>query len=120
MERKSLRELVAQKQVFAPIVWDVMSAKCAEIAGFEATLLSGGVVAGNCATPDIGLITIPVIHIRKHCFLLYRLRITMQSKSDSVFCWRARFPVLSMRSEAVPSIHVAGMLRKRVKTQCHH
>ena len=57
MERKSLRELVAQKQVFAPIVWDVMSAKCAEIAGFEATLLSGGVVAGNCATPDIGLIT---------------------------------------------------------------
>lgn len=57
MERKSLRELVAQKQIFAPIVWDVMSAKCAEIAGFEATLLSGGVVAGNCATPDIGLIT---------------------------------------------------------------
>ena len=57
MERKSLRELVAQKQIFAPIVWDVMSAKCAEIAGFEATLLSGGVVAGNCATPDVGLIT---------------------------------------------------------------
>lgn len=57
MERKSLRELVAEKQIFAPIVWDVMSAKCAEIAGFEATLLSGGVVAGNCATPDVGLIT---------------------------------------------------------------
>ena len=57
MERKSLRELVAQKQIFAPIVWDVMSAKCAEIAGLEATLLSGGVVAGNCATPDVGLIT---------------------------------------------------------------
>ena len=57
MERKSLRELVAQKQIFAPIVWDVMSAKCAQAAGFEATLLSGGVVAGNCATPDVGLIT---------------------------------------------------------------
>lgn len=57
MERKSLRELVAEKQIFAPIVWDVMSAKCAEVAGFEATLLSGGVVAGNCGTPDIGIIT---------------------------------------------------------------
>jgi 2-methylisocitrate lyase-like PEP mutase family enzyme len=58
MERKSLRELVAEKQIFAPIVWDVMSAKCAEASGFEATLLSGGVVAGECATPDIGLITV--------------------------------------------------------------
>ncbi|MDD4012541.1 MAG: isocitrate lyase/phosphoenolpyruvate mutase family protein, partial [Sphaerochaetaceae bacterium] len=48
---------MAEKQIFAPIVWDVMSAKCAEASGFEATLLSGGVVAGNCATPDIGLIT---------------------------------------------------------------
>lgn len=57
MERKTLRELVADHQVFAPIVWDVMSAKCAEIAGFEATLLSGGKVAMNCATPDIGLIS---------------------------------------------------------------
>lgn len=57
MERKTLRELVAKKQIFAPIVWNVMSAKAAEIAGFEATLLSGGVVAGNCATPDIGLIS---------------------------------------------------------------
>ncbi len=57
MERKTLKELVAQKQIFAPIVWNVMSAKAAEIAGFEATLLSGGVVAGNCATPDIGLVT---------------------------------------------------------------
>lgn len=57
MERKTLRELVAQKQIFAPIVWDVLSAKAAEIAGFEATLLSGGVVAGNCATPDIGIIS---------------------------------------------------------------
>lgn len=58
MERKSLRELVAEKQIFAPIVWDVLSAKCAEVAGFEATLLSGGVVAGQCATPDMGLITV--------------------------------------------------------------
>ncbi len=57
MERKSLRELVSKKQIFAPIVWDVMSAKCAEASGFEATLLSGGVVAGECGTPDIGLIT---------------------------------------------------------------
>lgn len=57
MERKTLRELVAQKQIFAPIVWDVMSAKCAEMVGYEATLLSGGCVAMECGTPDIGIIT---------------------------------------------------------------
>ncbi len=57
MERKTLRELVAEKQIFAPIVWDVMSAKCAEMAGYEATLLSGGCVAMECGTPDLGLIT---------------------------------------------------------------
>ena len=57
MERKTLRELVAEKQIFAPIVWDVMSAKCAEMAGYEATLLSGGAVAIECGTPDVGLIT---------------------------------------------------------------
>ncbi len=57
MERKTLRELVAEKQIFAPIVWDVMSAKCAEMAGYEATLLSGGCVAHECGTPDLGLIT---------------------------------------------------------------
>ena len=58
MERKTLRELVAKEQIFAPIVWDVLSAKCAEAAGFKATLLSGGVVAGQCATPDIGIISV--------------------------------------------------------------
>lgn len=57
MERKTLRELVAKKQIFAPIVWDVMSARCAELAGYEATLLSGGCVAHACGTPDLGLIT---------------------------------------------------------------
>lgn len=57
MERKSLKELVAKKQIFAPIVWDVMSAKAAEFAGYEATLLSGGALAIEAATPDVGLIT---------------------------------------------------------------
>ena len=56
--RKTLRELVAEKQVFAPCVWDIMSARAAEQAGFEATLLSGGALAEwVCGKPDIGLIT---------------------------------------------------------------
>lgn len=58
MKKKSLRELVSEKQVFAPCVWDIMSARCAENAGFEATLLSGGALAEwVCGLPDIGLIT---------------------------------------------------------------
>ncbi len=57
-KRTTLRELVAKKQVFAPCVWDVMSAKAAEQAGYEATLLSGGALAEwVCGLPDIGLMT---------------------------------------------------------------
>lgn len=57
-KRTTLRELVAKKQVFAPCVWDVISARAAEQAGYEATLLSGGALAEwVCGVPDIGLIT---------------------------------------------------------------
>ncbi len=57
-ERKSLKELVAEKQIFAPCIWDVFSAQSAEQAGFEATLLSGGALAEwVCGMPDVGLIT---------------------------------------------------------------
>lgn len=57
-KKKTLRELVAQKQIFAPCVWDLMSQRAAEMAGFEATLLSGGALAEwACGMPDVGLIT---------------------------------------------------------------
>ena len=57
-KRVTLRELVAKKQIFAPCIWDCMSAKVAEFVGFEATLLSGGALAtAVCGMPDIGLIT---------------------------------------------------------------
>jgi len=54
----TLRELVAKKQIFAPCIWDVMSHVASAQCGFEATLLSGGALAGNiCGLPDIGLMT---------------------------------------------------------------
>lgn len=56
-KRTTLKELVAKKQVFAPCIWDCMSARAAESVGFEATLLSGGALAGAFGLPDIGLIT---------------------------------------------------------------
>jgi len=49
---KSLKELVAEKQIFAPIVWNALSARAAEAAGCEATLLSGGVLHGMRGYPD--------------------------------------------------------------------
>lgn len=56
--RKTFKELVEEKQVFAPCVWDVFSTKAAEQSGYEAVLLSGGAVAEwVCGMPDIGLIT---------------------------------------------------------------
>ena len=57
-KRVTLRELVADHQVFAPCIWDVFSARAAEQAGFEATLLSGGALSGCYhGQPDIGLMT---------------------------------------------------------------
>ncbi|MGO6901008.1 lyase, partial [Rhizobium ruizarguesonis] len=40
-EKVTFRDLVSRKQVFTPCVWDCYSAKAAEMAGFEAILLSG-------------------------------------------------------------------------------
>ncbi len=56
--RVTLKELVSEKQVFAPCIWDCRTARVAELAGFEAALLSGGQLAESvCGVPDIGLIT---------------------------------------------------------------
>ncbi len=56
--RKSLRELLEKGPVLAPCVYDCMSAKMVERAGFEAMCLSGGELAMSyCGLPDIGLVT---------------------------------------------------------------
>jgi len=57
-KKTTLKELVAKKQIFAPCIWDCRTARVAEIAGYEAALLSGGQLAESiCGVPDIGLIT---------------------------------------------------------------
>ncbi|WP_027282082.1 isocitrate lyase/PEP mutase family protein [Roseomonas gilardii] len=54
--RPTFRELVGQKQVFTPCVWDCYSAKAAEMAGFEAILLSGASLGFSMSgMPDLGL-----------------------------------------------------------------
>lgn len=54
----SLMELCEKEQIFAPCIWDCRSVHAAELAGFQAALLSGGQVAESiCGVPDIGLIT---------------------------------------------------------------
>lgn len=56
--RTTLKDLVSKKQVFAPCVWDCMSARAAQMAGFEAILLSGAATAYSMiGTPDIGMLT---------------------------------------------------------------
>lgn len=55
---KELRKMLSNGQVFAPCVWDCVSAKAAQMAGFNAILLSGGTYASFCCGfPDIGLFT---------------------------------------------------------------
>lgn len=53
----TLRELVAKKQVFAPCIYDCITARAAEVAGFEAILLSGGGFSGSIGLGDNGLVT---------------------------------------------------------------
>src|SRR4051794_9778900 len=54
--RKTFRQLFGEKQVFTPCVWDCYSAKAAEMAGFEAILLSGASLGFSMSgVPDMGL-----------------------------------------------------------------
>ena len=57
-DRPSLSKLVAKEQVFAPCVWDCISTRVAEMAGFKAVLLSSACLSYSMlGMPDIGLIT---------------------------------------------------------------
>ena len=44
---KSLKKMLEEKQVFATCIWNYMSARAAEKAGFEATLLASGPLSAN-------------------------------------------------------------------------
>lgn len=58
-KRTTLRELVAKECIVAPCVYDCMSAKAAEIAGYKALLLSGGEIEEACfGLPNMGIHTI--------------------------------------------------------------
>ncbi len=56
--RTTLKELLEKEQLFVPCVWDCMSTKVAELAGFKAVLLSSACLSYSMiGMPDIGLIT---------------------------------------------------------------
>lgn len=56
--REDLREAIrARKLLVAPGVWDGLSARVAQAAGFEAVYVSGGSVARSAGLPDLGLLT---------------------------------------------------------------
>ena len=58
-KKKGFLELMEEGPVMAPCVYDCVSAKLAEKAGFQALCLSGGELAASlCGVPDIGLVTL--------------------------------------------------------------
>lgn len=58
-EKKGFLELMKEGPVMAPCVYDCVSARCVEKAGFKAMCLSGGELAASlCGFPDIGLVTL--------------------------------------------------------------
>ena len=59
MTRESLKEKIKKGQVFAPCIWDCVTARAAELAGFDACVLSSGALAWSMlGMPDLGLLTI--------------------------------------------------------------
>ena len=57
-EVKGFVELMKEGPLMAPCVYDCVSAKLAERAGFKSLCLSGGELAASlCGVPDIGLVT---------------------------------------------------------------
>lgn len=58
-KRVTLKELVAKECVLAPCIYDCMSARAAEIAGYKAILLSGGEIEeAGFGLPNLGIHTI--------------------------------------------------------------
>lgn len=58
----AFRELLAKERVFAPCIWDCMSAKAAEMSGFKAALLSSGCMSFSLrGMPDLGVLTLDEI-----------------------------------------------------------
>ncbi|HEY8530914.1 MAG TPA: isocitrate lyase/PEP mutase family protein [Limnochorda sp.] len=54
-----LRELLSQRRLLvAPGVYDGLSARIAEQAGFEVLYVSGGAIARSMGLPDVGLVTL--------------------------------------------------------------
>lgn len=57
--KKGFLELMGEGPVMAPCVYDCVSARLVEKAGFQAMCLSGGELAASlCGFPDIGLVTL--------------------------------------------------------------
>ncbi|NLL46928.1 MAG: isocitrate lyase/phosphoenolpyruvate mutase family protein [Clostridiales bacterium] len=57
MAKPNIKEMLAKEQLFVPCVYDCMSAKAAEIAGFKAMFLSGGATAySQNGLPDMGFL----------------------------------------------------------------
>lgn len=63
MEKKvTFRELLTKEQLFAPCVYDCMTARAADLCGYKAMMLSGGAVAYSMdGLPDMAFATIDEI-----------------------------------------------------------
>jgi len=58
MAKPRIKEMLAREQIFAPCVYDCMSAKAAEMAGFKAMFLSGGAISySQNGLPDMAFST---------------------------------------------------------------
>ena len=59
MKYKNFREQLANEQVFAPCIFDCMSAKVAELCGYNGLMLSGGLTARSMSGyPDLGILSL--------------------------------------------------------------
>ena len=59
MAKRTFKEQLATEQIFAPCVHDCMSARMAELSGYNGLLLSGGMTSRSMAGyPDLGILSL--------------------------------------------------------------
>jgi 2-methylisocitrate lyase-like PEP mutase family enzyme len=81
--RQALRELLAVPQlIVAPGVYDGLSARIVEEAGFRAVYLSGGAVARSAGVPDLGLLSLTEV-ITRTCEVVDSVELPVIADADA-------------------------------------
>ena len=127
--KKGFLELMEEGPLMAPCVYDCVSARLVENAGFKAMCLSGGELAASlCGFPDIGLVTLDELvgfdaEVKAIEEGIMQTSEETERKIDWTAMWAKRYPVLTRYPQEVETDgytrQLEGML-DRLKREQHY